>query len=121
MRRASCCLNALNPCSPSPLKGSIPMSQYQTALIVGAGSGLSASLARLFSVNGMKIALAARSTEKLAGLAAETGAKVFACDATQCGGVEKLFNDMDAALGAPDVVVYNANFPPPGAFCRVGA
>jgi len=86
------------------------MSQYQTALIVGAGSGLSASLARLFSVNGMKIALAARSTEKLAGLAAETGAKVFACDATQCGEVEKLFNDMDAALGAPDVVVYNASF-----------
>ncbi len=59
------------------------MSQYRTALIVGAGSGLSASLARLFSKNGMKVALAARSTEKLSGLAAETGAKVFACDATQ--------------------------------------
>src|SRR3954447_12006554 len=110
MRRASCCLNALNPCSPSPLRGSIPMSQYQTALIVGAGSGLSASLARLFSVNGMKIALAARSTEKLAALATETGAKVFACDATQRGEVEKLFNDMEAAFGAPDVVVYNASF-----------
>src|SRR3954451_10804867 len=86
------------------------MSQYQTALIVGAGSGLSASLARLFSMNGMKIALAARSTEKLAALATETGAKVFACDATQRGEVEKLFNDMEAAFGAPDVVVYNASF-----------
>jgi len=85
------------------------MSQYQTALIVGAGSGLSASLARLFTVNGMKIALAARSTEKLAALATETGAKVFA-DATQRGEVEKLFNDMEAAFGAPDVVVYNASF-----------
>src|SRR3954468_18566642 len=110
MRRASCCLNKLNPCSPSPLKGSIPMSQYQTALIVGAGSGLSASLARLLSKNGLHVALAARSTEKLAGLATETGAKVFACDATQRGEVEKLFNDVDAALGAPDVVVHNASF-----------
>src|SRR4051794_20493486 len=95
---------------PESAEGSIPMSQYQTALIVGAGSGLSASLARLFSVNGMKIALAARSTEKLAALATETGAKVFACDATQRGEVEKLFNDMEAAFGAPDVVVYNASF-----------
>ena len=42
---------------------------YSTALIVGAGSGLSASLARLFASNGMKVALAARSTEKLAALA----------------------------------------------------
>ncbi len=61
-------------------------SDYRTALIVGAGSGLSASLARLFSKNGMKVALAARSTGKLAALAAETGATVFACDATQRSG-----------------------------------
>jgi NAD(P)-dependent dehydrogenase (short-subunit alcohol dehydrogenase family) len=86
------------------------MSDYRTALIVGAGSGLSASLARLFNKNGMQIALAARSTEKLSGLAAETNAKVFGCDATQGGDVEKLFAQMDGALGAPDVVVYNASF-----------
>ena len=86
------------------------MSQYRTALIVGAGSGLSASLARLFSKNGMSVALAARSTEKLSGLAAETGAKVFACDATKRDAVEKLFADVEASVGAPDVVVYNASF-----------
>jgi NAD(P)-dependent dehydrogenase (short-subunit alcohol dehydrogenase family) len=86
------------------------MVDYRTALIVGAGSGLSASLARLFRQNGMKIALAARSTEKLSGLTAQTGAKVFACDATQRHAVEKLFADVDVALGAPDVVVYNASF-----------
>jgi len=86
------------------------MAQYRTALIVGAGSGLSASLARLFSKTGMQVALAARSVDKLSGLAAETGAKVFACDATQHGAVEKLFADVDAALDAPDVVVYNASF-----------
>ena len=45
-------------------------SNYRTALIVGAGSGLSASLARLFGKNGMRVALAARSPEKLGALAA---------------------------------------------------
>ena len=86
------------------------MSDYRTALIVGAGSGLSASLARLFNKNGMQIALAARSTGKLSGLAAETGAKVFACDATQRSDVETLFAQVDDVLGAPDVAVYNASF-----------
>jgi NAD(P)-dependent dehydrogenase (short-subunit alcohol dehydrogenase family) len=86
------------------------MSDYRTALIVGAGSGLSASLARLFSKAGIKVALAARSTAKLSGIAAETSATVFACDATQRGEVQKLFADVEAALSAPDVVVYNASF-----------
>jgi NAD(P)-dependent dehydrogenase (short-subunit alcohol dehydrogenase family) len=86
------------------------MSQYRTALIVGAGSGLSASLARLFAKNGIKVALAARSTGKLSGLAAETAASVFACDATRKDQVAKLFTDVEAKLGAPDVAVYNASF-----------
>jgi NAD(P)-dependent dehydrogenase (short-subunit alcohol dehydrogenase family) len=92
------------------------MSNYSTALIVGAGSGLSASLARLLSKNGMKVALATRSTDKLTALAAETGASTFACDATKRAGVEKLFADVEAKLGAPDVVVYNASFRTRGPF-----
>ena len=94
-------------------------SDYRTALIVGTGSGLSASLARLFSKNGMKVALAARSTGKLAALAAETGATVFACDATQEAAVAKLFADVEAAHGAPDVVVYNASFRTRGPFTEL--
>src|ERR1041384_5579284 len=92
------------------------MPDYRTALIVGAGSGLSASLARLFSKNGMKVALAARSTAKLAGLTAETGATAFACDATQRAEVEQLFAAVGAGLGAPDVVVYNASYRTRGPF-----
>ena len=45
---------------------------YSSALIVGAGSGLSASLARAFAKIGMKVALAARTVEKLEPLARET-------------------------------------------------
>jgi NAD(P)-dependent dehydrogenase (short-subunit alcohol dehydrogenase family) len=82
---------------------------YQSALIVGAGSGLSTSIARAFAQAGMKIALAARSTDDLAALAQEIGAKTYACDASQRDQVEKLFAALDAA-GAPDVVVYNASY-----------
>jgi NAD(P)-dependent dehydrogenase (short-subunit alcohol dehydrogenase family) len=86
------------------------MPDYRTALIVGAGSGLSASLARLFSKHGVKLALAARLTGKLAALAGETGAQVFDCDASKSSDVEKLFAAVDGSLGAPDVVVYNASY-----------
>src|SRR5215467_7704867 len=82
---------------------------YQSALIVGAGRGLSASLARLFAGEGLRVALAARDTEKLAPLCAETGAKAFACDAIEPDQVARLFTSVEAAVGTPDVVVYNAS------------
>jgi len=85
------------------------MQQYSTALIVGAGSGLSASLARLFSGEGLKIALAARDTAKLTGLCSDIGAQSFACDATQPDQVARLFDDVERKMGSPDVVVYNAS------------
>jgi NAD(P)-dependent dehydrogenase (short-subunit alcohol dehydrogenase family) len=94
---------------------------YRTALIVGAGSGLSASLARLFAANGMKIALAARSTDKLAALASETGAQLVACDAAQADEVERLFAAVEGKLGAPDVVVYNASARARGPFVELNA
>ena len=87
---------------------------YRTALIVGVGSGLSASLARLFAKSGLKVALAARRAANLAELAQETGAKSFACDSTNPDEVAKLFSDVEAAVGSPDVVVYNASYRPRG-------
>jgi NAD(P)-dependent dehydrogenase (short-subunit alcohol dehydrogenase family) len=81
---------------------------YRTALIVGAGQGLSASLARLLAREGMQVALAARNASKLADLAAEVGGAAFACDASDPAAVHKLFAAVEARLGAPDLVVYNA-------------
>ena len=81
---------------------------FSSALIVGAGSGLSASLARLFKRHGMKIALAARNPAKLQPLQDETGAAAFACDATDRRQVQTLFEEASAKNGEPDVVVYNA-------------
>ena len=91
---------------------------YRSALIVGAGSGLSASLARAFTKAGMRVALAARATEKLAGVAKETGAKTYPCDAADRAQVEKLFADLDVA-SSPDVVVYNASYRTRGPFVEL--
>jgi NAD(P)-dependent dehydrogenase (short-subunit alcohol dehydrogenase family) len=62
----------------------MPQPSYERALIVGAGSGLSAALARRFAGASMRVALAADQ-------------------------VAALFTAVEAAAGAPDVVVYNAS------------
>ena len=80
----------------------------ERAVIVGAGSGLSAALARLCAAEGMEVFLAARDTQKLAALVRETGATAIACDATKAEDVEKLFTAVDAG-GGLDLVVYNAS------------
>ena len=92
---------------------------YKTALIVGVGAGLSASLARTFTGAGLKVALAARRAADLAPLAKEVGGKAFACDATKRTEVTKLFADVQAAFGAPDVVVYNASYRTRGPFVEL--
>ena len=81
------------------------MSEF--ALIVGAGPGLSASLARLCAREGMRVALAARKVAKLSALAEETGASVHACDASRREDVDALFDAVLDAEGVPDLVVYN--------------
>jgi NAD(P)-dependent dehydrogenase (short-subunit alcohol dehydrogenase family) len=82
--------------------------RHEAALIVGAGNGLSASLARLLAREGMRVSLAARRVDKLGALCEEIGAQAFACDAGEPDQVEKLFGEVEARIGAPDVVVYNA-------------
>ncbi len=81
----------------------------EIALIVGVGSGLSASLARLFAREGMAVALAARQPEKVAALCQEIkGVRGYACDASDPGQVAKVFEDVTRDLGEPNVVVFNA-------------
>lgn len=82
---------------------------YRSALIVGAGSGISASVARALAAQGVKVGLAARNTEKLAALATETGAAAFQVDASDPAAVAGLFEAAEARIGEPDIVVYNAS------------
>jgi NAD(P)-dependent dehydrogenase (short-subunit alcohol dehydrogenase family) len=85
------------------------MAQQECALIVGSGPGLSAALGRLFSKEGMKVALAARDTKKLAALVQEIDGRAYACDAVVPSEVEDLFDAVSRDFGALDVVVYNAS------------
>ncbi|MEL6767437.1 MAG: SDR family NAD(P)-dependent oxidoreductase [Pseudomonadota bacterium] len=82
--------------------------QYRHALIIGAGSGLSAALARRFAGEGLAVSLAARDAGKLDGLVSEIGATAYRCDAGERASIAALFEALDAsAAGAPDVLVYN--------------
>ncbi len=91
----------------------------KTALIVGAGSGISASFARALRRDGYKIALAARDTGKLSALAKETDALAIEVDATQAESVAKLFAEVDRALGDLGVVLYNASYRTRGPFLEL--
>jgi NAD(P)-dependent dehydrogenase (short-subunit alcohol dehydrogenase family) len=78
------------------------MTTPEQALIVGAGSGLSGSLAKLCAAQGMRVALAARNTDKLKGFSAS----VHRCDAAVLSDVQRLFQEIDT----PDLVVYNPSY-----------
>ena len=79
----------------------------RSALIVGAGSGLSSSLALQCANLGMDVALAARNIEKLEDLSRQTAASLHKCDASKIEDVKRLFKDLDEKLGIPELVVYN--------------
>ena len=79
----------------------------KAVLIVGAGSGLSASLARAFNSKGMKIVLAARNIDKLDSLKKEIDALVFKCNSTENKSVQNLFLQTDSIIGTPEIVIYN--------------
>jgi NAD(P)-dependent dehydrogenase (short-subunit alcohol dehydrogenase family) len=87
----------------------------ETILIVGAGSGLSASLARLLRKEGMQVALAARNVEKLG----EFDALKLRCDATDRAQVEAAFGALEAKWGVPELVVYNASYRVRGPFTEL--
>jgi NAD(P)-dependent dehydrogenase (short-subunit alcohol dehydrogenase family) len=81
----------------------------EIAVIVGAGSGLSAALARACAARDMTVVLAARDIGKLSALAAETDARLIACDAVDRRQVDALFRVV-GEVGVPALVVYNASY-----------
>ena len=84
----------------------MPTTPYASALNVGAGPGLGASLARTFARDGMRVIVAARGLDRIAAIAQETGAGALACDATDVAAVAALFDAATDQLGAaPEVVV----------------
>ncbi len=95
------------------------MSDTETALIVGAGPGLGAALARRFTAAGMTVAVARRQADELRALAQEIDGHAFACDVTDADAVAALFEAVAAALGPPDLVVYHAGAFRPGSVLEI--
>jgi len=86
----------------------------KTALIVGAGSGISASFARLLTGEGYQVALASRDPAKLASLASDLKATTHACDASDPASVDRLFADVDMQFPQLDICLFNASARAPG-------
>ncbi len=91
------------------------------AVVVGVGPGLGSAVARRFAAAGMKVAVARRRPEELAGLATEIGGKAYQCDVTEQDSVEALFAAVDTDLGTPQVVVFNAGAYKPGGILEIEA
>jgi NAD(P)-dependent dehydrogenase (short-subunit alcohol dehydrogenase family) len=91
----------------------------KTALIVGAGSGLSAALTRTFAKDGYRSVLAARNIDKLGALCSETGAVARQCDVSVEGAVARLFGQLDSEGIVPSVVVYNPSARTRGPFVEL--
>jgi NAD(P)-dependent dehydrogenase (short-subunit alcohol dehydrogenase family) len=81
----------------------------RSALVIGAGTGISASVTRLLRAADIPVVVAARNIDKLAPLVKQTGAIALPVDATDAAQVEQLFAETEARIGAPEIVVYNAS------------
>ncbi len=93
----------------------------KVAVVVGAGPGLGAALARRFAAGGFSVAVARRRRDDIAGLAEEVGGKAYACDATDHEAVMALFDRVTKDLGTPTLVSYNAGAYSPGSVLEITA
>jgi NAD(P)-dependent dehydrogenase (short-subunit alcohol dehydrogenase family) len=82
---------------------------YKSALVIGAGPGISASVTRRLRAAGLPVVIAARNIDKLAALAQETGAIPLPVDTADASQVEQLFAETEGRIGTPEIVIYNAS------------
>jgi NAD(P)-dependent dehydrogenase (short-subunit alcohol dehydrogenase family) len=91
----------------------------KSALIFGAGNGLSAALARRFAQAGLKVGLVARQPDKLAALAASVNALSLQGDVTESRDVTRVFAEFEAQYGAPDIVAFNPSYRVRGSIAEI--
>jgi ribitol 2-dehydrogenase len=82
----------------------------KVAIITGASSGIGAAAARALVREGCRVALAARSAERLGALAAELGAEALAvaADVTSGADVARLVGATQDRFGRIDILLANA-------------
>ena len=93
----------------------------KVAVIAGAGAGFSASVARRLGERGYALALASRTPERHHDVAASLGARSYRCDVSDETSVADLFAAVDADLGPPGFVMFNASARSKGPFAELDA
>jgi NADP-dependent 3-hydroxy acid dehydrogenase YdfG len=83
------------------------MTPPKIALLVGAGPGISGHFAKALRQAGYQVAMASRQVEPLKSLAHSMGAHAFQVDADSAHSIQRLFDQVDQALGVPEVVLFN--------------
>ena len=85
------------------------MTEQRVCLVTGVGTGTRAALVRRFAKEGYKVAMLARSADRLAELESEIDtATAFVCDVTDTAALTQTVRAIRETLGAPNVVVHNA-------------
>jgi NADP-dependent 3-hydroxy acid dehydrogenase YdfG len=94
----------------------MPFSDYRTALVTGASSGIGAAVVERFCREGLEVHALARGADALAGLAARTGCIPHALDVTDLDGITRLSEQV-----AFDILVNNAGVDRPRSILQADA
>ncbi len=94
----------------------MPFSDYKTALVTGASSGIGAAIVERLCQEGLQVHALARSGDKLKELAARTGCIPHAVDVSDLAGVTALTKEVQF-----DVLVNNAGVDRPGSILKADA
>jgi 3-hydroxy acid dehydrogenase / malonic semialdehyde reductase len=79
-----------------------------TVFVTGASSGFGAAIVRRFAAEGVRVVAAARRADRLAHVAAETGAVPVTLDVRDNAAIEQALTELPAGFGEIDVLVNNA-------------
>jgi NADP-dependent 3-hydroxy acid dehydrogenase YdfG len=94
----------------------MPFSDYKTALVTGASSGIGAAVVERLRAEGLEVHALARSAKVLGELAERTGCIAHAIDVTDLAGITRLTQEIDF-----DVLVNNAGVDRPGSILKADA
>lgn len=94
----------------------MPISDYKTALVTGASSGIGAATVERLCRDGVEVHALARRAEALDALARRTGCIPHALDVSDLGGITEL-----AGRVAFDILVNNAGVDRPGSILQADA
>ena len=94
----------------------MPFSDYQTALVTGASSGIGAAVVERLSSEGLRVHALARNAKSLAALAERTGCIAHAIDVTDLAAITRLTQQVPF-----DVLVNNAGVDRPKSFLNADA